>query len=79
MGMGKITWMLLVPLSPSILLFVIFPEATFSLISAVAPHSSLDLLGGEDAPRVSTTGVVALYFALIETVVLLWFPGWLRR
>lgn len=51
--MGKITWMLLVPLVPSVLLFVVFPDATFSFF------------GARETPKISASGAVGLYFALI--------------
>lgn len=53
--MGKITWLLLVPLVPSILIFVVFPDAVFNILPMK--------IG--DTAKISVSGSVALYFCLI--------------
>jgi hypothetical protein len=53
--MGKITWLLLVPLIPSILIFVIFPDALFNFLPSQI----------SDSTKVSASGAVGLYFCLI--------------
>lgn len=57
MGLVKLTWMLLLPLIPSILLFVVFPNDTFNYIAPKIP--------AELRPSISASGAVGLYFVLI--------------
>jgi hypothetical protein len=55
--MAKITFMLLVPLLQSVLLFIVFPNAVFG--------TTISNFGGIDQIKINATGAVGLYFCLI--------------